>query len=185
MLRLICYDSTATIPLHLEAQIRSLLHTEWPGPDADNAASPLISSALHPVFFVLADENQALSYARTILATVPHLGQSFKLAGLGDVITKREFRHNGYGGRIVEEATAHIKSDREADAALLLTESKLEAFYRRSGWGCVPGLQVATSEYGECITGKTIPMMLFLSAKAHAAREIFSQETLLLPGDEW
>jgi predicted GNAT family N-acyltransferase len=119
------------------------------------------------------------------LATVLHLGQSFKLAGLGDVITKREFRHNGYGGSIVEEATAHIKSDREADAAVLLTEPKLEAFYRRSGWGCVPGLQVVTSDYGECITGKTIPMMLFLSAKALAAREIFSKETLLLPGDEW
>jgi predicted GNAT family N-acyltransferase len=151
----------------------------------NNAASPLISSALHPVFFILVDENQVLSYARTILATVLHLGQSFKLAGLGDVLTKREFRHNGYGGRIVEEATAHIKSDREVDAAVLLTEPHLEAFYRRSGWGCVPGLRVLTSEYGERITGKIIPMMLFLSAKAHAAHEIFSQETLLLPGDEW
>src|SRR5262245_66105730 len=100
------------------------------------------------------------------------------LAGLGDVITKREFRHNGYGWRIVEEATAHIKSDREADAAVLLTEPNLEAFYRRSGWGCGPGLRVVTSEYGEGITGKTIPRTLFLSSKEHAARARFIPENL-------
>ena len=32
------YDSVATIPPHLEAQIRTLLHAEWPGPDVTGAA---------------------------------------------------------------------------------------------------------------------------------------------------
>lgn len=185
MLRLTRYDSTETIPPHIEAQIRSLLQTEWPSPDTDEAASPLIVPELQPVFFILTDENQVLSYARTIRATVSHLGQSFKLAGLGDVITKPEFRRNGYGRRIVEEVTSHIQSDREADAALLLTEPKLEAFYRRSGWSIVPGLSVATSEYDESASDEVIPMMLFLSAKAQTTRAIFPKETLLLPGDEW
>lgn len=179
------YNSTETIPPHLEAEIRALLLAEWPAPDTDDAASPLIVPELQPMFFILTDENQVLSYARTIQATVSHLGQNFKLAGLGDVITKPEFRRSGYGRLVVEEATSHIQSDREADAAVLLTEPKLEAFYRGSGWGIVPGLSVATSEYDESASDEVIPMMLFLSAKAQATRAIFPKETLLLPGDEW
>lgn len=182
---LLCYNSTATAPPHLEDQVRSLLDAEWPGTDETDAARPLTDPGLHPAYFVLADGDQVLSYARTIWAMVSHFGLSFKLYGLGDVITKPGLRHKGYAGRVVGEATAHIKSDREADAAVLLTEPKLEPFYRRRGWGYVPGLRVATSEYGECAAGAAFPMMLFLSAKAHAARAIFAKDTLVLPGDEW
>lgn len=185
MPRLMRYDSASTIPARLEAQVHSLLHAEWPDPDEDDASRPLIDPELHPVSFVLADGNQVLSYARTIWAAVFHLGQSFKLYGLGDVITRPEFRHKGYGGRIVEEATTHIKSDRAADAAVLLTEPKLEPLYQRSGWGYVPGLRVATGEYDGCIAWESFPMMLFLSAKARSVREIFHAEILVLPGDEW
>lgn len=179
------YDSIATIPPRLEWQIRSLLYAEWPGPDETDAAQPLIAAELHPVYFVLADEEQVLSCARTIWAPVSHLGQSLKLYGLGDVITKPEFRHQGYGRYIVEEATAHIKSDREADAGVLLTESKLEPLYRRSGWGYIPELQVTTGEHDGCAAGESFPMMLFLSAKARSMRETFSEGLLILPGNEW
>ena len=185
MPRLMRYDAAATIPPRLEAQIRSLLHVEWPGPDEGHTAQPLCDPELHPAYFVLANGDQVLSYARTIWATVLHRGQSFKLYGLGDVVTRLEFRLKGYGGCVAKEATTHIRSDQEADAAVLLTEPKLEAFYRRSGWEYVPGLRVVTSEYDECAAGEAFPMMLFLSAKAHAAREILAEDSLILPGDEW
>ena len=71
-----CYNSTAAIPLHIEAQIRSLLYTEWPGSGEGDAASPLIYPELHPVYYVLADDNEALSYARTIWARVEHEGKT-------------------------------------------------------------------------------------------------------------
>jgi GNAT superfamily N-acetyltransferase len=178
------YDSTVTMPPHLEIQIRSLLYAEWPDPEDDNL-QPLTEPKLHPTYFILADENQVLSYARTIWAMVSHLGQGFKLYGLGDVVTAPEFRRQGYGSRIVEEATTHIKSDREADAALLLTDPVLEILYRRSGWEFVPGLQIMTGEYDSCSIEALFPMMLFLSAKANALRDAFTEETLVLPGDEW
>ena len=184
MPRMVRYDSGETIPPRLEAQIRPLLRAEWPSPDGDDAAQPLTDPELHPVYFILAGRGRVVSYARTIWAAVSHLGQNFKLYGLGDVVTEPGFRHKGYGGRIVREATSRIKSDREADAALLLTEPKLEAFYRRCGWAYVPGLRVAASEYGEC-AGTTFPMMLFLSAEAQAARKAFPRDALVLPGDEW
>ena len=185
MPRLMRYDSAAAIPPRLEAQIRSLLRVEWPGPDGDDTAQPLCDPGLHPAYFVLADGDQVLSYARTIWAAVLHRGHSFKIYGLGDVVTRPEFRLKGYGGYVAEEATTHIRSDREADAAVLLMEPKLEAFYRRSGWEYVPGLRVVTSEYDECAAGETFPMVLFLSAKARAAREILAEGSLVLPGDEW
>ena len=185
MPRLMRYEFPAAVPPHLEAQIRSLVYAEWPGADETDAALTLIDPGLHPVHFVLAEGVRVLSYARTIRATVPHLGQSFKLYGLGDVVTQPELRHKGYGGRVVDEATTYIKFAREVDAAVLLTEPKLEPFYRRSGWDYIPGLRVETGESGECAAAAIIPMVLFLSAKACAARTIFLRETLVLPGDEW
>lgn len=184
MPQLLCYDSTATIPPHLEIQVRSLLYAEWSGSSEDDT-QPLTDPELHPTYFILADENQVLSYARTIWAMVSHLGQSFKLYGLGDVVTTSKFRCQGYGSRIVEEATTDIQSDREADAALLLTEPNLEDFYRRNGWEFMPGLRVMTCENESCSMEATFPMMMILSAKANALRQVFTRDTLVLPGDEW
>jgi hypothetical protein len=68
---------------------------------------------------------------------------------------------------------------------VLLTERKLEAFYGRSGWEYVRGLRVATGEGDACPAGATVPMMLFISTKAQAARRLFTGDTFVLPGDEW
>jgi predicted N-acetyltransferase YhbS len=145
----------------------------------------LVDPGLCPIYFLLAEGDRVLSFARTIRATVSHLGRSFILYGLGDVITAPEWRRHGYGGRVVEEATAHIKSDREADAAVLLTGRELEAFYGQRGWECVRGLRVITSEGDGCAAEAAFPMMLFISAKARAARRHFTRDMLVLPGDEW
>ena len=181
--RVMSYDSAAAIPLPLEAQIRGLLHAEWPGTDEDTVSS-LIAPELHPVHFVLAEGNQVVSYTRTIWATVFHRGQGLKLYGLGDVVTRPEQRQIGYGGRLVEEATSHIRRDEEADAAVLLTEPTLEQFYRRYGWEQVAGLRVATGDsQGTAVA--PFAMMLFISPRARAARDLFADDPLVLPGDEW
>lgn len=49
----------------------------------------------------------------------------------------------------MREATAYIRSDREADAALLLAVPGPEGFYRHCGQEAVPELEVRTDEYGE------------------------------------
>lgn len=184
--RVLRYDCAAAIPPRFEAQIRSLLRAAgWLGAGETGTAQPLTNPELRPTYFLLAEGDRVLSYARTIQATVSHLGHDFNFYGLGDVITRPGFRRRGYGGRVVVEATAHIKSDREADAAVLLTGRKLEAFYRQRGWECVRGLRVTTSEGDACTAGGSFPMMLFISTKARAARRHLTRDTLVLPGDEW
>ena len=114
-----------------------------------------------------------------------HNGQDFKLYGLGDVVTAPRVRGLGYGSRIVKEATTHIGSDRETDAALLLTEPRLEGLYRRSGWESMPELVVRTGEYNEHPRGESLPMMVFVSANAKGMRERMQARPLVLPGKEW
>ena len=185
MLQLLIYDSSAELPRELASEIRSVLLAEWPGPEVDDTSESLIDPALHPVYFILADGNRLRSYARTIWARVAHQDQHFKLYGLGDVITVPQYRRKGYGGRIVQEATAHIRSDQTADAAVLLAQPRLVALYSQSGWECVPGLRVMSGERDGHMTSDVIPMMMFLSATAQAARAGFASQTLVLPGDEW
>jgi hypothetical protein len=185
MSHLLLYDSTDELPHDLESQIRSLLRAEWPPLEEDETGEPLIAPDLHPVYFILADERTVLSYARTIWARVTHLGQDFKLYGLGDVVTAPEVRGLGYGSCVVKEATSHIKSNREADAALLLTEPRLEGFYRQSGWESVPELVVITDEYKVHNRSDSLPMMVFLSTSAKCVRAGFHATPLILPGNEW
>lgn len=185
MLRLLTYNSSAELPPELAAQIRAALLAQWPGPDVDDAGGPLIEPELHPTYFALADGRELRSYARTIWAHVTHRDQRLKLYGLGDVITLPGYRHRGYANRMVQEATAHIRSDPEADAALLLTESGLEGLYRRSGWQYVPGLRVESSGREGREASDAVAMMLFLSEAAHMAREGFVGSRLVLPGGEW
>lgn len=178
------YDGADEIPCELERQVRSLLQAEWPAP-GDETDGPLVAPQWHPTYFMLAEGGMVWSYARTIWARVTHLGRGLKLYGLGDVVTTPELRGLRCGSRVVREATAHIRSDREADAALLLTGPGLEAFYRRCGWEATPGLEVRTDEYDEHQCGGGLPMMLFLSASAGRMRSGFHASPLVLPGNEW
>ena len=178
------YDHADEIPRVLERQVRSLLQAEWPAPGGETGG-PLLAPGWHPTYFILAEGEKVCSYARTVWARVTHLGQDLRLYGLGDVVTASRLRRSGYGGRVVREATAHIRSNHEADAAVLITEPGLEAFYGRCGWESVPGLEVRTDEYDEHNGCVHLPMMLFLSASAVRMSASFHASPLVLPGDEW
>lgn len=185
MLQLLRYNATDDLPPALESQIRALLRAEWPPLEEDETNGPLIEPQLHAVHFILAEGERVWSYARTIWARVTHIGRDWKLYGLGDVITAPEFRGLGYGSRIAQEATTYIRSECEADAAVLLTKPRLAAFYGRIGWEAMTELEVRTSEYDEHNNGDSLAMMLFISASALLMHASFHASPLILPGDEW
>ena len=184
MPELAVYTRSEDLEPKIEREIRALLDSEWLGSSQEPVSGALIDHSLHPVYFVLTDGDRVLGYARTIWVWVAHLGCTFKLYGLGDVITAPQWRRMGYGTRLVEAASAYIRSDAEADAGLLLTEPRLEALFGRTGWTHVSGLDVVTDDRDES-SAEVFPMMMFLSAAARAASVDFTQRPLVLPGEEW
>ncbi|MDQ2676624.1 MAG: GNAT family N-acetyltransferase [Actinomycetota bacterium] len=185
MPELAVYTASDAIHPKLDRQIRALLSTAWPGADDEQESGALVDPALHPVSFVITSGEHVLSYGRTIWAWVSHDDRTLKIYGLGDVVTAPEWRRSGSGGRVVEAATTHIRSDQDADLAVLLTEPGLEAWYGRRGWSHMPGMRIVTDEYDGDHTANPFAMVLLLSAAMRSARAELSKCTLVLPGDEW
>lgn len=179
------YHSAKDLPPHFEWQIRAFLRLLWFDENEDELNEPLTPEELHPVYFVLARENSLISYARIIWMPIDHLGNTYKMYGLGDVFTFPASRKKGYGSRVVESATNYIRADSEADIAILLTEPGLENFYRSIGWEYIPDLRLLTGEPDNPQTRDDFAMMLFLSGKAKQNHTNFQTQTVFLPGDEW
>jgi GNAT superfamily N-acetyltransferase len=184
MAELAAYTASEALPPEVDPQIRTLLDAEWPGASG-NAGSPLIDPDLNPMYFVLSSGDEVVGYARTIWAWGVHKGQATKVYGLGDVVTRPRWRRQGFGRRVVEAATRHIRADADADLAVLLTEPKLEKLYAESGWVHVPGMRLVTGERNGASTTGDFVMMLFLSAAARRDRDSYSHAPLILAGDEW
>ncbi len=182
---ILVYDADGSLPGPLEREIRSALDLEWLGPSSAGDGEPLIERTLNPTYFVVVEENSLRSFARTIWARVTYCSQELKLYGLGDVVTVRSQRRKGYGAMVTQAATAHIKADADADAALLLTQPELERFYAQWGWVHLPQLRVVTEEADDPGAEPPFVMLLFCSNKARRLRALFADNPLVLPGDEW
>lgn len=148
-------------------------------------ASPLVEPWLNPTYFVLLDGDRLLSYARTVWAHVSYRGIRVKVYGLGDVVTMRWCRRRGHGSVLVGAATAHIRADAQADAAILHTRHDLERLYARSGWVHAPTLRVVTDERAEGHGAPAHVMALLLSDASEALLTTSGDDVLTLPGDEW
>jgi GNAT superfamily N-acetyltransferase len=185
MLQLHVYHTAEDLPALYEWQIRSFLRIIWYAPNEEDLNEPLTAAELHPVFFILAKGDMLISYTRLIWMKVSHVGQTFKMYGLGDVFTFPASRGRGYGRQIVQAAADYLHADPEADAAILLTEPALEGFYHYSGWEHIPAMSITVGERDNPRKCDDFPMMLFLSQKARQMRSAFETEPIFLPGDEW
>ena len=180
------YQSTEELPEQFEWQIRTFLRILWFDGNQDEHCEPLTATEFHPVYFVLSKEDSLMiSYARIIWMSLNHLGETYKIYGLGDVFTFPASRNKGYGRLVVSSATNYIRSDSDADVALLLTKPKLEKFYQHSGWEHIPNLRLLTGEKTKPQLNSDFAMMLFLSQKAQHNQTNFQTQSIFLPGDEW
>ena len=186
MEKLYIYQSTEELPKQFEWQIRTFLRILWFNANEDEYSEPITSTEFHPVYFVLAGEDKLIiSYARIIWMSIIHLGETYKIYGLGDVFTFPASRNKGFGKKVVSSATNYIRADSDADVALLLTEPKLENFYQQSGWEYIPDLRLLTGEQRKLKLNSDFAMMMFLSQKAQHNRTNFQTQSVFLPGDEW
>jgi GNAT superfamily N-acetyltransferase len=132
-----------------------------------------------PVHFALVEDGLLLSYAAVVRARVAHAGVDYDVGGLGSVFTFPASRRKGYGGRVVEAATAHIRAS-GADLGLLFTWDALKGFYARSGWEALRGAPMPEGPREAPRASDALKMMLFVSEKGRAGRRAFETQPLHL-----
>jgi GNAT superfamily N-acetyltransferase len=152
------------LPTHLNWQVVSFIRIVWSWLDKGSMVEPC-DPALRPVHFALVAGDALISHASASEVEMEHAGERFRMGGLGNVMTFPAFRGRGYGNRVVEAATQHLRSS-DADVAALFCGAQRVPFYQRSGWSVVP------SEPGS----EDTRMMLFISARGLSARPAFEAE---------
>jgi hypothetical protein len=132
--------------------------------------------------FVLAERSVLISHALVRQRTITHLGNAYKVFGVGSVMTYPAFRREGYGRRVVAAATEYILGS-DADIGMLFTAPELEVFYGASGWTRLDKTGVYYGDPAQPKFDDAFIMMLYISDKAKAHRDDFGQGELFV--GEW
>ena len=176
MLTLNTYEQ-ADFPAIYNWQAVAFMRCEWPWiftGDLLYLADPYPAD-LAPLHFVLTEGDNLLSYAAAIRLNLEHAGQTWSLAGFGNMFTFPPYRKNGYGRQVLKLATDTIRSS-DAEIAMLFCDAALEPFYASQGWQTTLSPtrigtpdQYRPHEYG-------IRMMLFVSEKSQQHRQAFEEQ---------
>jgi hypothetical protein len=179
-----------TLPPSLDAQVRTILRTEWPSPHGDEAPRSLNDPRTNPILMVLVEDEVVLSYL-AIPSKVIHLdGDAYKAYGLSSVITNQGYRHHRYGSQIVIAARRFIAAG-DADIGIFTCDLPLVDFYVRCGWTLMEHTAVigGTREKpfpADPLSKRTL--MGFFSEKAMRHRADFEGASIYLElreGDLW
>jgi GNAT superfamily N-acetyltransferase len=166
-----------------EHQVRSFIRLHWHDEYLYSIDAPLVPAWRHPRHVIVADRHALISHGRVIWVPFEHQGETHRLYCLGDVLTYPAFRRRGHGGAVTKAATDLIRSDPEADLAILFCDPKGAGFYERHGWTAVPEL-VAMRGFGdERERQEGLAMVLRLSDRGRAADLVSAP--LMLPGYGW
>jgi len=91
------------------------------------------AAELCPIHSYLVEGDLLFSYVATFRQSVQHIGITYEMACLGNVFTYPGARRKGYGRRVVEAASRHIRSG-GSDIDALFGEVGLAGFHDTSGW---------------------------------------------------
>jgi hypothetical protein len=97
-----------------------------------------------------------------------HLGQTYKVCGLCNVLTLPPFRGKGYGKQVVKAATSYILQS-DADIGLLFCEERLESFYALNGWEIQNHSVTRIGTFANYKSYANTRMVLFVSDKSKNA----------------
>lgn len=159
--------SDLLIPKPLQADIESILRTEWPLKPDDENIKPDWHITHH---IVLSDNEGVLSYAAIARKNIIHESITYNIIGMSGVITKLDQRGKGYGRIVITEATNIIE---KSDADLALFNTAQVGLYQKFGYEHLPTAKMLKGhpnnpeEYPEDV------FALFLSEKAKNHRKDF------------
>lgn len=174
------------LPSGLAYQIASFIRLIWlnelKGEDRfwDFFNSPEVAA-----HFVISERDILISHALIRRREIEHQGSTYKLLGVGAVMTYPAFRGEGYASRVVEAVTNYILSS-DADVGMLFTDTELEPFYARWGWVSInhPGITSGDPDHPE-LEADAFTMMLFVSDKAQAHHADFERGPIFVGEFTW
>lgn len=173
------------LPADLAAQVGSFIRLVWSSDEKGEDRFWTINDPSGEVeHFVIAERGMLVSYALLCRQTITHLGHTYRLFGLGGMMTYPEFRHEGHGTRVVEAATNYLRGS-DVDAGMLFTGPDLHPFYQANGW--IP-LKKEGVYYGDPAQPKFEDahiLMLYVSEHAKAHRDDFEQGDLFVGESMW
>ncbi|MEU2394207.1 GNAT family N-acetyltransferase [Streptomyces sp. NPDC007369] len=124
----------ADLPAELAAQVVELEEQAWPGNRHGH------DPELAPLMMLLLDADGAVAASLALLhKPVRHAGRTYRAAGLSTVVTRREARGRGHGGRLVAAARAALAADPAVDVVLFSCNRPLARFYEAAGFTRLPG----------------------------------------------
>lgn len=174
-----------TIPLAYEHQIRSFTRIEWWDSYQHSLNPNLGNPEYQPLNFVLVEGDCLYSAAKVNRKEIEHDNQSYVSYGLGGVFTYPAFRKRGYGAWVVREATQYINQRVDADIAVLWTLKHNIPFYERNGWEHMSDIRMMIGDPLSPYRSSEEVMMLFLSERAQANRQLFESNSVYFGKHAW
>jgi predicted N-acetyltransferase YhbS len=173
------------LPAELANQVASFIRIFWlnenKGEDRFWELLPPNPTVRH---FVIAERGILISHALVRQLTITHLGNPYKLYGVGSVMTYPAFRGEGYGRRVVEAATAYILNS-DADIGMLFTAPETAPFYEASGWAALNKTGVYYGDPAQPEYDDAFIMMLHVSEQAKVQRANFEEGTMFVGAFLW
>lgn len=186
MSKIVLQYSASDLPTHFRWQMLDFARIQWHEDITHEiGTSTLHPDKWHPTYFILLEGDLLISAATVLWKTIMFQEQSYKMYGLGMVLTYPTYRKRGYGRQVVATATEYIQQDTEADMALLQTAPHLEHFYSEQGWEHTPNIQVLSGHPDHPIDDEGWIMMLILSDRAKQHRQNFEKTSFYLDEHIW
>ena len=168
------HHSTEQLPPDLAAQFKTLFEQVFLDDVVDE--NPMFESPFVPgrtlEHFIILEGDQLIGHADVSEHVISHLGETYRLCGVGEVMTHPDFRRAGHAQRAVAAASDYIRTT-DADIGMLFTMPELESFYGSSGWETINTQGITFSDPDQPRFDDAYVMMLFLSDRAKAHRADF------------
>jgi GNAT superfamily N-acetyltransferase len=168
----LCIYRAAEFPAVLEWQVRDFVRIVWSASHVDDPSIPLGDPTRDRVNFVIVDGDMLISHAQVTTFSIEHAEETYRVAGIGGVLTYPNFRKGGYGAQVVAAATQHIAAS-GVDFGMLFTNPDLEKFYTHNGWLVIPNLTIMTGDKSNPRIRDEFTLMYPVSAHGQQAVKAF------------
>ncbi|GHO85898.1 GNAT family N-acetyltransferase [Dictyobacter formicarum] len=172
-------------PQTVRAQIIAMMQREWPQAFAGKSDGEIAwpdNLATQPTSFVLLADHTVICHVAVPWKIIQHEGESYKVFGLNEVMTRPAYRHQGLGLRLVKGAADFIEQS-EADLSIFTCQPPLVSFYHQGGWEQASHTNLIGGTREKPFRSNTLglaTMIRFFSPRARQHRSDFTRADVYL-----